>query len=187
MADAAAEAVTAALLEHRPRRTFERLLPESIPDRCTCGARDLVQGDRREAHLADVAVAALTAAGLLAAPYTVAPPGTVGHAAAHAWAAYTGDDLEEFPALHPTERAHWYDVARAILTPASAIVTRSDVTLEARWRAAALEIVTAWTVPGRMPQLHQLAREQLETHWPSLAGPIRRLVQAKAELLGERS
>lgn len=140
MTDAAAEVIIQALLHHHPARSSRvSVLGIDLPDTCQCDARDLRYGDRWEAHLADVAVAALTQAGLL---------GPLGQAP---------------------------------------VVTRSDVTLEARWRAAALEIVTAWTVPGRMPQLHQLAREQLETHWPSLAGPIKRLVQAKAELLGERS
>ena len=180
MADTAADVITQALYQHRPKGFHG----------CDCGALGLVHGDRREAHYADVAVAALTAAGLLAAPYTVAPPGTVGHAAAHAWVAYTGDDLEEFPALHPQERAHWHDVARAILTPASAIVTRTDHTLEARWRVAALEVVTAWTgyAPrGPIPQLHAAGQEFVARNWPSLAGAIERLVKAKAELLGERT
>lgn len=182
MADAAAEAVTAALLEHRQRsyRSARVLV-------CSCGARELDDGDRWEAHLADVAVAALTAAGLLAAPYTVAPPGTVGHAAAHAWVAYTGDDLEEFPALHPAERAHWYDVARAILTPATAIVTRTDVMPETRWRAAALEIVATWShQPIDGVDVRGVQQDDLDARWPSLAAAIRRLVQAKAELLQEK-
>jgi hypothetical protein len=85
--------------------------------------------------------------------------------------------------------AHLADVTVAALTQAGLlgmqpIVTRTDVMPEARWRAAALGVVAAWThqpIPGT--DVAAVQQEDLDHRWPSLGAAIRRLVHAKAQLL----
>lgn len=72
MGDSAADVITQALLHHHPARSSRvSVLGIDLPDTCQCGARDLRMGDRWEAHLSDVVVAALTQAGHLGTHPTV--------------------------------------------------------------------------------------------------------------------
>lgn len=119
MTDTAAEVITHALSCHRTGHYPARA------GTCACGLEGMTMGDRRESHLADVAVAALTQAGLLAP--LGQPPATARHDVTRdvhwrvaALAVVATWDHEPIPGVHVAAvqqedlAARWPSMANAI-------------------------------------------------------------------------